>query len=146
MPHKCEQHGRERKKKREEEEHNGAHVRTVHPPELDGTIIGSRNDKRQGRVESGPVDASVVPLQHVLNHHVGIAEEIVLGKTKRVVEPTRWRDVLLLEPYAADRELEEQKKKEEEEGNERVSHEEGGGPLPKGASLPQFGERKWERT
>jgi hypothetical protein len=143
MPHKCEQHGRERKKKkREEEEHNGAHVRTVHPPELDGTIIGSRNDKRQGRVESGPVDASVVPLQHVLNHHVGIAEEIVLGKTKRVVEPTRWRDVLLLETYAADHQLEEQK---EEEENERVSQV--GGPEPKGASLPpSFGERKCERT
>jgi hypothetical protein len=71
--------------------------RTVHSPELDRAIVGARNDEGQRGVEGGPVNAPVVALEHVLDHHVGVAEKIVLCETERVVKSSRGRNVLFLQ-------------------------------------------------
>lgn len=42
-------------------------LRLAHAPDLDLPVVCSGDDERKGRVERGPVDAAVVPLEHVLD-------------------------------------------------------------------------------
>jgi hypothetical protein len=51
---------------------------TVHAPDLDGAVVGARDDKREGGVERRPVDAAVMALEDVLDNGVGGAKEIAL--------------------------------------------------------------------
>ena len=48
----------------------------AHPPELDLAVVGAGDDERHVGVEGGPVDAAVVPLQHVLHHGVSLTKQV----------------------------------------------------------------------
>lgn len=39
----------------------------AHPPELDRTVIGSRDNERKGGMESGKVDATIVAFEDILD-------------------------------------------------------------------------------
>ena len=53
-----------------------SHLVIVHSPELDLPVVGPAHYERHAGVEVGPVDAPVVPLQHVLHHGVRLAEQV----------------------------------------------------------------------
>ena len=48
------------------------HLAVVHSPELDLAVVGSGHDERHRRMERGPVGATVVTLENVLDHAVGL--------------------------------------------------------------------------
>lgn len=51
-------------------------MRTVHAPHLDLAVVRAGHDEGQRGMEGGPVDAPVVPLQHILHHRIATAEQI----------------------------------------------------------------------
>jgi hypothetical protein len=48
----------------------------VHAPDLDLAIVGAGDDEREGRVEGGPVDTTVVALKDILDNSVAASEEV----------------------------------------------------------------------
>ena len=52
------------------------YLRVAHPPELDLAVVRARHHERHVGVERGPVDPAVVPLQDVLDHAVGLPEQV----------------------------------------------------------------------
>lgn len=49
-----------------------------HPPQLDLTVVSGRDDQWESRVESGPVDSTIMPLENVFDDCVGIAKQVGL--------------------------------------------------------------------
>ena len=52
----------------------------VHAPQLDESVVTGRHNQGQSRVESRPVDALVVALQHILDDGIDVAENVLLGQ------------------------------------------------------------------
>lgn len=48
----------------------------VHAPQFDLTIISAGHNQRQIRVETGPVDTTIMALEHVLHYRISNAEQI----------------------------------------------------------------------
>jgi hypothetical protein len=57
---------------------DGGTKQTIHAPELDLTIIGTRNDQWQRWVKRRPVDTTIMALKHVLDDIVSVAEDVLV--------------------------------------------------------------------
>ena len=79
---------------------------TIHAPQLDLAVISSRHKDGQRGVEGCPVDAPVVPLQHILHHSIAASKDVGVhleqrqaGYTSQVTNktvarlPEAWRQV-----------------------------------------------------
>ena len=61
------------------------------------SVVAATEDEGQRGVEGGPVDAPVVPLEHVLHHRIPAAEELGGGPAAGPPQPASPSPQLVLE-------------------------------------------------
>lgn len=70
---------------------------TIHPPQFDLTIVGTRNNQREGGVEGSPVHATIMSLQDMLDHRIRHPEQVGLPRgLDSVLDTPRSRGHILL--------------------------------------------------